>query len=70
MTPARSAIVALVMLALAWLGWIGAGWLVERFGLPAAALLQQAVLFALFLSLADRLAARVLPSESAGEPHV
>jgi hypothetical protein len=69
MTPARSAAVALAMLALGWLGWVVAGWLIERFGLPAAPLLQQAVLFALFLSLADRLAARVLPSEPEGEPH-
>jgi hypothetical protein len=69
MTAARSAGVALAVLALGWLGWVGAGWAVEHFGLPAAPLLQQAVLFALFLSLADRLAARVLPSESAGEPH-
>lgn len=69
MTPWRPAAMALAMLGLAWLAWIGAGWLVARFGLPAGALLQQATLLALFLTLVDRLAARFFPPAPSGDHH-
>jgi hypothetical protein len=68
MSPAwRGPAWALAMLALAWLAWRLSGWLVEQLGLPFAALLQQAALFALALGLLDRLAIRF---HTAGDPDV
>jgi hypothetical protein len=63
MNPAwRSPALALVALALAWLAWELSGWLIGRFGLPVAALLQQAGLFILALGLLDHLATRFGPA--------
>ncbi|NKC31447.1 hypothetical protein [Falsiroseomonas selenitidurans] len=63
-TSWRSAALAALLLGLAWLLWEAAGWLVERFGLPVAALLQQSVLFVLGLGLLDTLAMRILGRHS------
>jgi hypothetical protein len=59
-------ITALAALAGAWGLWLAAGWVVAAIGLPFAALLQQAVLFVVALTLAERLLARFTAS---GEPH-
>lgn len=54
------------MLLLAWAAWEGAGRLVAAFGLSYAALLQQAALFALALTVVERALARFAPP---GDPH-
>jgi hypothetical protein len=69
MSAARPVVMTLLVLAFAWLAWSAAGWLVERFGLPAGALLQQATLVALALTLLDRLLARFLPADAPGDHH-
>jgi len=63
---ARGILAAGTMLLAAWGAWIAGGWIVAAFGLPFAALLQQAVLFILALTLTERVLARFAPS---GEPH-
>ncbi len=55
---ARGILAAGATLLLAWGAWIAAGWTVAAIGLPFAALLQQAVLFVLALTLAERVLAR------------
>jgi hypothetical protein len=63
---ARGMLAAGAALLAGWAAWIASGWVVATFGLPFAALLQQAVLFILALTLAERVLARVAPS---GDSH-
>lgn len=65
MTP-RGLLAATAMLLGAWAAWVGAGRLVAAFGASYAAPLQQAVLFALALSLVERVLTRLAPP---GDPH-
>ena len=60
---ARRILAAGATLAAAWAAWIASGWIVAAFGLPFAALLQQAVLFVLTLTLAEHVLARFASSE-------
>lgn len=57
------------MLVLGWLGWVGAGRIVEVARLPIGGLLVQACLFVGFLALAERLGGRFFPSDPSGDHH-
>ncbi|BDG70512.1 hypothetical protein [Roseomonas fluvialis] len=63
---ARGTLAAGTTMLAAWGAWIAAGWIVADIGLPFAVLLQQALLFILVLSVAERVLARFAPS---GEFH-
>jgi hypothetical protein len=63
---ARGILAAGASLGAAWAAWIACGWVVASAGLPFAALLQQAVLFVLALTLAERGLARFA---SSGDSH-
>ena len=56
---ARRVMASFAALLLAWAAWEGAGRIVAAYGLPHAALLQQACLFFLALSVAERVLARL-----------
>jgi hypothetical protein len=63
---ARRAAASLAVLLLAWAAWEGAGRLVAACGLPFAALVQQAAVFVLALTVVERMPARLAP---AGDSH-